>query len=128
MIRRLFWVGVGVTITVVAVRQGRRVVARYTPEAVADRASELGRTASRRTGTFLSSFRTEFGAARDAREAELVAALLADGQVHPDGVRAARQGTHGRHSARDASPSSAAATADPEAEIAADEDELGYSF
>lgn len=127
MIRRLFWVGVGVTITVVVIRQGRRVVARYTPEAVADRASRLGRAASRRTGTFLSSFRSEFGAARKAREAELVAALLAEGQVHPDEVRAAGR-PHGRHAARDGSASSAAATADPEAEIAADEDELGYSF
>nr|WP_216645663.1 hypothetical protein [Isoptericola halotolerans] len=124
----MFWVGVGVTITVVVIRQGRRVVARYTPEAVTERASELGRTASRRTGTFLSSFRGEFTAARDAREAELVAALLAEGQPHPDEVRAARA-DRGRHAARGASSSAAAAaTADPEARIRADEDELGYSF
>lgn len=125
MIRRLFWVGVGVTITVVVIRQGRRVVARYTPEAVADRASELGRTASRRTGTFLTSFRAEFGAARDAREAELVAALLAEGQPHPDQVRAARRSAHGRHAAP---ATSAAAAVDPDAQIEAEEDELGYSF
>ncbi|WP_277210159.1 hypothetical protein [Isoptericola croceus] len=125
MIRRLFWVGVGVTVTVVVIHQGRRVVARYTPEAVADRASELGRTASRRTGTFLAAFRTEFGVARDAREAELVAALLAEGQAHPDDVRAARRATHRRHAAH-ATP--AAAAVDPDAQIEAEEDELGYSF
>lgn len=124
MIRRLFWVGVGVTITVVVIRQGRRVVARYTPEAVADRASALGRTASRRTGTFVTSFRQEFGTAREAREAELVAALLAEGQPHPDDVRAARHAAHGRHAA---APGAASAD-DVEAAIAADEDELGYSF
>lgn len=123
MIRRLFWVGVGVTVTVVVIRQGRRVVARYTPEAVADRAAELGRTASRRTGTFLGSFRAEFAAARDAREAELVAALLAEGQPHPDDVRSAREASRGRHAAR-----AGDAGADPEAQIEADEDELGYSF
>lgn len=120
MIRRLFWVGVGVTVTVVVIRQGRRVVARYTPEAVADRATELGRAASRRTGTFLGSFRSEFTAARDAREAELVAALLAEGQPHPDDVRATREASRGRHAARGG--------ADAEAQIEADEDELGYSF
>ena len=39
MIRRLFWVGVGVAATVVVIRKGRQVVARYTPEAVSERAA-----------------------------------------------------------------------------------------
>ncbi|WP_402465208.1 hypothetical protein [Isoptericola aurantiacus] len=117
MTRRLFWVGVGVTITIVVIRRGRRVVARYTPEAVAERAGDLGRDVSRRSATFVTTFRREFTAARSAREAELVAALLAEGQPHPDEVRA-RRSAHGRH----------AAAPDPEAATRADEEELGYSF
>ncbi|WP_418276779.1 hypothetical protein ACNHYB_02415 [Isoptericola jiangsuensis] len=120
MIRRLFWVGVGVTITVVVVTKGRRVVARYTPEAVAGRAEELGRDLSRRSGSFVTTFRREFAAARDAREAELVAALLAEGQPHPDDVRAQRA-ARPRHAAGQEAP-------DPEAQTRADEAELGYSF
>ncbi|MDO8145048.1 MULTISPECIES: hypothetical protein [unclassified Isoptericola] len=115
MTRRLFWVGVGVTITVVVIQRGRRLVARYTPEAVAARAEDLGRDVSRRTGTFLETFRHEFSVARESREDELVAALLAEGQPHPDDVDVrARRGRH--------------AAVDPEAATRADEDELGYSF
>lgn len=120
MIRRLFWVGVGVTATVVVVVKGRQVVARYAPRAVVDRAEDLGRDVSRRSGTFLTTFRSEFSTARDAREAELVAALLAEGQAHPDDTRAARD-VHPRHAAGQPA-------VDPEAATRADEDELGYSF
>jgi hypothetical protein len=120
VIRRLFWVGVGVTVTVVVVVKGRQVVARYAPQAVVDRAEDLGRDVSRRSGTFLATFRREFATARDAREAELVAALLAEGQPHPDDVRAARD-VHPRHAAGQP-------PVDPEAATRADEDELGYSF
>jgi hypothetical protein len=120
VIRRLFWVGVGVTVTVVVITKGRRVVARYTPEAVAGRAEDLGRDLSRRSGAFLTTFRSEFSAARAAREAELVAALLAEGQPHPDEVRAQRAAAHPRHAAGQA--------LDPEAQTRADEAELGYSF
>ncbi|PFG43277.1 hypothetical protein ATJ88_1962 [Isoptericola jiangsuensis] len=120
MIRRLFWVGVGVTVTVVVVTKGRRVVARYTPQAVADRAEGLGRDVSQRSASFLATFRREFTVARDAREAELVAALLAEGQAHPDDVRAARD-VHPKHAA-------GTPAVDPEAATRADEDELGYSF
>ncbi|GAA4727468.1 hypothetical protein GCM10023216_18140 [Isoptericola chiayiensis] len=120
MIRRLFWVGVGVTITVVVIRRGRRVVARYTPEAMAQRAEDLGRDVSRRSATFVATFREEFGAARAAREAELVAALLAEGQTHPDDVEPRPR--HGRHAA------AGSAGAAAEAATRADEDELGYSF
>ncbi|MEG3615128.1 MULTISPECIES: hypothetical protein [Isoptericola] len=114
MTRRLFWVGVGVTITVVVIQRGRRLVARYTPEAVAERAGDLGRDVSRRAETFLTTFRSEFAAARASREDELVAALLAEGQPHPDDVERTRRGRH--------------AAVDPEAATRADEDELGYSF
>ena len=119
MIRRLFWVGVGVTVTVVVIRQGKKAVAHYAPEAVVDRAGRIAQDASRRAEGFVATFRTEFASARAEREAELTAALLADGQPHPDEVRARRAGTaSGRHAA-------GASAVDG---IDSDEAELGYSF
>ncbi|MGF0116886.1 hypothetical protein ACQFYA_11235 [Promicromonospora sp. Marseille-Q5078] len=126
MIRRLFWVGVGVTVTVVVIRQGRKVVARYAPEAVVDRAEKAAQDAGRRAETFVATFRREFTQARSAREAELTAALLAEGQPDPDDVRASGLRAADLRAGGAAHPRHAAP--DPEAEIAADEAELGYSF
>ncbi|SKC71417.1 hypothetical protein [Krasilnikoviella flava] len=126
--RRLFWVGVGVAVTVVVIQRGRKIVAQYAPEAVVDRAGRAAQDAGRRAETYVATFRREFTQARSAREAELTAALLAEGQPDPDDVRASglrpadlRHGRpgHARH---------AAPAPDPEAEIAADEADLGYSF
>lgn len=126
MIRRLFWVGVGVTVTVVVIRQGRKVVARYAPEAVVDRAEKAAQDAGRRAETFVATFRREFTQARSAREAELTAALLAEGQPDPDDVRAS--GLRAADLRRGGAAQPRHAAPDPEAEIAADEAELGYSF
>lgn len=116
MIRRLFWVGVGVTITVVVIRRGRKIVAQYAPQSVVDRAERLAHDAGQRAETFVGTFRSEFATARAQREAELTAALLAEGQPHPDDVRERRAQAHaGRHAA-DAP------------DVDADEAELGYSF
>jgi hypothetical protein len=125
--RRLFWVGVGVAVTVVVIQRGRKIVAQYAPEAVVDRAGRAAQGAGRRAETFVGTFRREFTQARSAREAELTAALLAEGQPDPDDVRAS--GLRPRD-LRPAAPGRArhAAPADPEAEIAADEADLGYSF
>ncbi|MFC7877161.1 hypothetical protein [Isoptericola sp. NPDC057391] len=129
--RRLFWVGVGVVVTVVVVQRGRRIVAQYAPEAVVDRAERAAQDAGRRAETFVATFRREFSQARSAREAELTAALLAEGQPDPDDVRASGlrpadlRGGPGR--ARHAA-SAPERRPDPEAEIAADEADLGYSF
>jgi hypothetical protein len=75
MIRRLFWVGVGVTVTIVVIRKGRQVVARYTPEAVSERAAAAVDDAGARLGTMARTFRTDFSTARAEREAELMASL-----------------------------------------------------
>ncbi|MFF2451261.1 hypothetical protein [Isoptericola sp. NPDC058082] len=133
--RRLFWVGVGVVVTVVVVQRGRKIVAQYAPEAVVDRAERAAQDAGRRAETFVATFRREFSQARSAREAELTAALLAEGQPDPDDVRASglrpadlRGGPgRARHAAatRDGQPGR---YPDAEAEIAADEADLGYSF
>ena len=75
MIRRLFWVGVGVTVTVVVIRKGRQVVARYTPEAVSERAAAAVDDAGVRLNRMARSFRTDFATARAEREAQLMASL-----------------------------------------------------
>lgn len=138
--RRLFWVGVGVVVTVVVVQRGRKIVAQYAPEAVVDRAERAAQDAGRRAETFVATFRREFSQARTAREAELTAALLAEGQPDPDDVRASglsaadlRGGGTGRARHAASAPGGRPgavpdARRDTEAEIAADEADLGYSF
>jgi hypothetical protein len=90
-VKRLVWVGVGVAVTVVVLRQGRKVVRRYGPAAAVDdmtaRANDIGGRLTRVARDFGGEFRT----ARAAREAELRASLLADGQADPDVVRAERE-------------------------------------
>ena len=71
--KRLFWIGVGVGLSVVVVRYGRRLVAQYVP---ADAAAALG-TASRLTQT-AKGVLDEFSAGVAEREQELRAALLGD--------------------------------------------------
>ncbi|GII99032.1 hypothetical protein CLV28_1673 [Sediminihabitans luteus] len=111
--RRLVWVGVGVGLTVVVVVQGRRLVARYAPEALVERAADSVDAAGARGLEFVRVFRDEFSRARAAREVELRAALLAEGQPHPDEVRAARR------RAREQGPAD---------DVPDDEELLGYSF
>lgn len=82
MIRRLFWVGVGVAVTVVVIHKGRQVVARYTPEAVSERAAAAVDDAGVRLSQMARTFRSEFTTARAEREAELMASLRGELQNH----------------------------------------------
>jgi DNA-binding protein len=71
--KRLFWVGVGVGLTVVVVRYGRKLVAQYVPadaRRALDTAAKVTRTAR--------GLRAEFAAGVAEREAELRHALLGD--------------------------------------------------
>ncbi|MBE7700946.1 hypothetical protein H9623_11620 [Oerskovia sp. Sa1BUA8] len=111
--RRVFWVGVGVAITVVIVVKGRQVVARYAPASLVDQATDQVNSLGEKATGFARTFREEFRVARDAREAELLASLLAEGQPHPDDVRAARAARRDRAG---------------EPGVDDDEDLLGYSF
>jgi hypothetical protein len=132
-VRRLVWVGVGAVVTVVVIRQGRKALRRYGPAAAVDdvtaRANDLGG----RITNLVRDFGGEFRAARDAREAELGASLLAEGQPDPDVVRAERKaerergGARGRHerdapAERDASADKGPLPQDPE------DPEAGYAF
>lgn len=69
--RRLFWVGVGVGATVVAIRYGRRLVARYVPRDAAQALDTASRVARAARG-----LRQEFVAGLAERERELRDALL----------------------------------------------------
>ena len=104
--RRLVWAGVGVAATVVAYRKGRKVVRRYLPATLAERAETAARDVTERATAAAGDFRAIFAEARARREAELTAALLAEGQPAPGSAVG-----HGR---------------DPQADD--DEERLGYSF
>ncbi|GMA25894.1 hypothetical protein GCM10025864_36530 [Luteimicrobium album] len=119
--RRLFWIGVGVAVTVVVVRQGRKVVARYAPASLVDQATDRANAVGGRAVTFVRTFGEEFRTARDAREAELEAALLAEGQSAPGDVRRARAEGRRLGDARPAEPGGA---------VPRDEDDpdVGYAF
>ncbi|PZR52747.1 hypothetical protein DNL40_10245 [Xylanimonas oleitrophica] len=118
--RRLFWVGVGVAVTVVVYRRGRKVVQQYMPASVAERAEQAAQDLGERADSFVQEFRVQFTQARARREAELTAALLADGQPDPEQTRAARatgaRGGLGQPSRAAGGP------------VDDDEAELGYSF
>ncbi|MGO1341410.1 MAG: hypothetical protein ACTMID_06930 [Cellulosimicrobium funkei] len=116
--RRVFWIGVGVAITVVVVVRGKKVLARYAPASLVDQATEQVNGLGEKVVEIARDFRTEF--ARDAREQELMAALLAEGQEDPDAVRARRAA--GRH----ARPAGADRHAFDDTDDV--EDLLGYSF
>ncbi|MFE9234066.1 hypothetical protein [Cellulosimicrobium funkei] len=118
--RRVFWIGVGVAITVVVVVRGKKVLARYAPASLVDQATEQVNGLGEKVVEIARDFRTEFALARDAREQELMAALLAEGQEDPDAVRARRAA--GRH----ARPAGANRDAFDDADDV--EDLLGYSF
>ncbi|MCL1870742.1 MAG: hypothetical protein FWF90_10060 [Promicromonosporaceae bacterium] len=119
--RRLFWIGVGVTVTVVVYRQGRKVVRKYLPASIAERAEQTARDVGERAGTTAQEFRAIFTEARARREAELTAALLAEGQQDPETTRAARA-TGARREFPAGGPAAAVDDIDD------DEAELGYSF
>ena len=71
--KRLFWIGVGVGLTVVVVRYGRKLYAQYVP---ADAAAAVD-TATKVTRTARGVLR-EFSAGLAERETELRAALLGE--------------------------------------------------
>ncbi len=75
--KRLFWVGVGVAVTVAVVRNGRRVVETYAPAGTVDAVE--GAT---RVSRALHAARDDFRAGVAAREAELLEALVGDVDVH----------------------------------------------
>jgi len=113
--RRLFWVGVGVALTVVVVRKGRAIAEAYLPQGTTD----VVQGASALTRAFATA-RQEFSAGMAEREAQLRAELVGDVDVdavradkarHVDELRAAWGGTRRR---RDVPPDWAGPLEDPD--------------
>lgn len=80
---RIFWIGVGVVITVVVVRRGQRLAERYTPANIAAaagaKAVDAADAGAVRLARGARGFAGDFRVARAARERELMASLLSDG-------------------------------------------------
>lgn len=91
---RLLWAGAGAGLAVAGILKGRRVVRRYTPQAVSERVSAQVRQTLGLLREAVGGLGADFAAARDERESELIAGLLADGQ---DPSVQTRGGTSGRH-------------------------------
>lgn len=122
--KRLFWVGTGVALTVFVMVKGRKMALQYTPEAVAERATAQATEFSQRAGSAAGGFVSDFKAAFAEREQDLKASLLAETQGSLDELRAKRAAAQ---RAKNASPTSTATAADfPD--IDPEEQELGYSF
>lgn len=129
--RRLFWIGVGVTVTIVAVRKYRELKAHYSPPAVVERAAQgLGEKADdlrTRIGAGVHGFGGDLRAGMERREAQLREAILSEGQTRPEATRARRAAAAGSHAAgsQDARPR---AWQERDAEDPSDDDDLPYSF
>lgn len=79
--KQLFWIGVGVALTVVVVRQGRRLVEEYAPAGSGDAVD-----GALRLTRALRAARDDFRTGVAEREAELLDALVGD--VDLDALRA----------------------------------------
>ena len=126
--RRLFWVGVGVTITVIVVIRGRRLVARYAPAALVDAAGEQARALSGRLNAIVTDFKSDFHEARAQREHDLLDSLLAESQGDLDTLRQRRESyasSRGQASSGTSLPDDAAPDDGKRDEVA---ESLGYSF
>ncbi|WP_029069736.1 hypothetical protein [Jonesia quinghaiensis] len=114
--KKIFWIGTGVALTVLVYTKGRKVVRRYAPEAVAERVGHQAADFAERADAAAHGFIHDFTTAFHSRQDELMAALLADTQPSVDELRA-------RHAARKASP-----RAEDFPDVDPIEEELGYSF
>lgn len=92
--KRIFWIGVGVTATVLVIRKTRELKAKYSPPAIVNRAmDDLGDRADDlggRLSVAARGFGSDFREAMAVREAQLRAGILSEGQPDPDEVRRER--------------------------------------
>lgn len=72
--KKLFWVAVGVGITVLVVVKGKELLHRATPQGVAEQAGKLGRSLGGRISDFVDTVSENMA----AREAEIREALDMD--------------------------------------------------
>ena len=127
--KRLFWVGTGVALTVFVIVKGRKIVLRYTPEAVAERATAQAADFSQRATSAAGGFLADFKSAFAEREEDLMRSLLAETQGSLEELKArhaARKTQSTPHANADLTKPPATAADFPD--IDPEEQELGYSF
>lgn len=122
--KRLFWVGTGVALTVFVMVKGRKIVLQYTPEVVAERAASQATAFTARAGDAAGGFLADFKAAFAERENDLMSSLLAETQGSVADLRARRAAANQAKYASNGPRASAADFPD----IDPEEQELGYSF
>ncbi|GCD21331.1 hypothetical protein CTKZ_28930 [Cellulomonas algicola] len=128
--RRLVWVGVGVVVTVVVLRQGKRLVDAYVPAG----ATEVVDGVSRVRGAWATA-RREFAAGLAEREAQLRQDLVGDVDVErlraerPERVEALREAWSSRGTAaRGAASQEAVRKRWAEGPTDDPDDDDGYAF
>ena len=130
--RRIFWIGTGVALTMFVMVKGRQVISRYTPTALTERVGEQAADLSHRAGDVATGFLADFRSAAGERENELRDSLLADSQGSLEDLqdrRDAYQGDHAGALRRDRRATNkfgvgTQSLVDDDSE----DDELGYSF
>ncbi|MGP7961003.1 hypothetical protein ACTVCO_09360 [Sanguibacter sp. A247] len=138
--KRLFWVAVGAGAAIVVARRVGVLRERYSPPAVVDRAvkgaSAQATTVIGRVREAAAAFGSDLAEARDRREAELHAALAAEGRAPADRTDARGQARHLREQARSAArwdaervdPQTSGGDYPGRTTRVDDEDDLPYSF
>jgi hypothetical protein len=120
--RRLFWVAVGATVTLVAVRRARDVVTAYLPAGTGEALGVVDQVT-----TAARTVRTEFLAGLSEREAQLKHELVGD--VDVDALREERARRRETEAAEHGAPGRHAAGRRPATEDPDDADgDLPYSF
>ncbi|MFD2839660.1 hypothetical protein ACFSYH_03650 [Populibacterium corticicola] len=122
--RRLFWIGTGVALTVFVMVKGRKIVLQYTPEAVAERATAQAADFSQRATEAATGFLADFKSAFAEREQDLMSALSSETQGSVEDLRERRAAAARTKGAPAGPPPTAADFPD----IDPEEQELGYSF
>lgn len=130
--RRIFWIGTGVALTVFVMVKGRQVISRYTPTALTERVGEQAADFGSRAGEAATGFLADFRAAVGERETELRDSLLADSQGSLEDLqqrRDAYQGDHAGPFRRDRRAATRfGAGGQGLVDDDSEDDELGYSF
>lgn len=130
--RRIFWIGTGVALTVFVMVKGRQVISRYTPSALTERVGEQASEFGDRAGEAATGFLADFRAAATERETELRDSLLADSQGSLDDLQKRRDAYQGDHAGPLRRDRRAGTKFSPGAQKFVDDDseddELGYSF
>lgn len=117
--KKLFWIGTGVALTVFVMAKGKKFISQYTPTALTERVGEQAADLGARAGDAAGGFLADFRAAAQSREQELRDSLLAETQGSLEDLES-------RRTAYRQGPQ--AARAQDFLDDDSEDEELGYSF